>query len=313
MVRVPIRGVVARVLRRASARRAALQVAAARGRGLVLVYHRLAPGGAAPHEVVPCVPCDLFQRHIELLGEMGDVVPLADLLEPPGSRRRVRFAISFDDDYASHHQYALPILRRVGAPATFFLSGRALHGLGPYWWEQLEQLIAERGVREAARLLGVDAATPARLAAACERPERSARLSVTPIARSAPALDGDAIRALADAGMTIGFHTLHHPVLTQLPDAALDAALRAGRAELAAAAGRSVELLAYPHGRADERVAERTRAAGYRAAFATGARPVGPRSDPFLLGRWEAGPLTDDEFLSHLALRLNYPLAVPPR
>jgi hypothetical protein len=74
-----------------------------------------------------------------------------------------------------------------------------------------------------------------------------------------------------------------------------------------------MEFLAYPHGRADRRVAEHARTAGYRAAFATGGRPVGARSDPFLLGRWEAGPLRDDEFLAHLTLRLNYPLAVPRR
>lgn len=313
MVPVPVRSAAARVLRTAGARRAALGVAAARGRGLVLVYHRLAPAGAAPHEVVPCVPCDLFQRHLELLGELGDIVPLTELLAPPGSRRRARFAITFDDDYASHHEYALPILQRVGAPATFFLSGRALHDLGPYWWECLEQLIAQHGIENTAHMLGVDAATPARLAALCEAPELSARLSRLTVAHRAPALDARAIRALADARMTIGFHTLHHPLLTLQPDSALDAALRDGRAELAAAAGRSVELLAYPHGRANDRVAARARDAGYRAAFVTGGRPVGPRSNTFLLGRWEAGPLGDDEFLAHLALRLNYPVAAPRR
>ena len=38
-------------------------------------------------------------------------------------------------------------------PATFFLSGRSLHGLGPYWFESLERLLAERGLHDTRRLL----------------------------------------------------------------------------------------------------------------------------------------------------------------
>jgi hypothetical protein len=163
-------------------------------------------------------------------------------------------------------------------------------------------------------MLGIRAATPARMAAACEAPELAARLSTIPMPRGTPpALDCSAIRALAESGLTIGFHTLHHPVLTHLSHPDIDAALRDGRAELAAVLERPVEFLAYPHGRADKRIAERARLAGYRAAFVTGGHPVGPHSDAFLLGRWEAGPLTDDEFLAHLALRLNSPVAAPRR
>jgi peptidoglycan/xylan/chitin deacetylase (PgdA/CDA1 family)/SAM-dependent methyltransferase len=93
------------------------------------------------------------------------------------------------------------------------------------------------------------------------------------------------VERIAAAGHEIGFHTRRHPVLTELGDEELAEALADGRGELAAAAGRPVELLAYPFGVADERVAAAARSAGYRAAFTVAEEAVTPASDPLLLPR----------------------------
>ncbi len=303
-----------RILRRAALRRAAFRAASARGRALVLVYHRVSPAGAAPHEVVPSLRVTLLRRQLELLGDVGEIVPLAALLGPPAARRRVRFAVTFDDDDPSHAGHALSVLRMLGIPATFFLSGRSLHGLGPYWWVALEQAISAHGLQETRRRLGLPGDTPADLAAACERSggaELAQRLADPGTVPDTSLPQAGELRTLAQAGMTIGFHTLRHSVLTGLPDESLARAMREGRDELAAATGAPVDFLAYPHGQANRRVARAARAAGYRAAFRTGGRPVGPRSDAFFLGRWEPGALAPDEMLAHAALRLNYPPGVP--
>ena len=86
----------------------------------------------------------------------------------------------------------------------------------------------------------------------------------------------DGIGALAAAGMTVGFHTLEHPLLPDLDNDRLAAALTTGREELAAATGRPLTLLAYPHGKADQRVAGAARAAGYAAAWTGWPRPAQP-------------------------------------
>jgi peptidoglycan/xylan/chitin deacetylase (PgdA/CDA1 family) len=309
---VPLRDAGSRVLRIAAARRAALRVAAAGGRALILLYHRITPGGGAPHDVVPAVPIALFQRHVEALADLGDVVPLARLLEPPDSARRVRIAITLDDDDDNHVRHALPILQAAAAPATFFLSGRALRGLGPYWWVVLERLVAERGLAEACAAVGAPAASAVDLAARCEGSPAAERLAALGDGGTPPLARAE-MRALADAGMTVGFHTLRHPVLTALPDDVLAEALVNGRADLAALLGRPVDLFAYPHGRADARVARAARSAGYRAAFGSRGRPVHRGSDPFLLGRWEPGPLPVEELVASVALRLNLPTAARRR
>lgn len=297
-----------RALRVAAWRRLALRAAAARGRSLVLLYHRITPEGRLPHEVIPTVSAALFTQHLEALRELGEIVPLAALLQEPADRHRVRFAITFDDDERSHVDHALPALEACGVHATIFVSGRSLHGLRPYWWLLLEQLIASVGPRRAGSILGLAGDTPERLAAACEgSPAVAHRLTELVDAPSASMLRAEDFRTLADAGMTLGFHTVRHPVLTTLPDEAIEFTIRDGRRTLSEVVGAPIDLFAYPHGRADARVAHCVRAAGYQAAVTTRRRPIASGSDPFLLGRWEPGPLSPTALSAQVALRLNYP------
>lgn len=290
-------------MRSAILRRATLRMAAAAGRALVLVYHRLRPGGPMPHDVVPTLASSIVRMQLEALAEVGDVVPLSELYEPGHTSRRVRFAITFDDDESSHVDHALPLLRSLGLRATFFLSGRTLHGLGPYWWHCLEQLIADRGLRETCRIVGVSAHTPTELAARCQSSAARERICgyVSP---RAPDLSERGISTLVANGMDLGFHTVTHPVLTRLARADVEAALQHGRTELSAVAGVALRHFAYPHGRVNAEVARVTAASGYDAAFASGGRPITPRSDRFLLGRWEPGEMCVEQFLASVAARL---------
>jgi peptidoglycan/xylan/chitin deacetylase (PgdA/CDA1 family) len=309
----PLSAAGSRVLRHTALRQVALGIARMRARSIVLVYHRLGPDGRAAHEVVPSLRTDLFRRQLEALGNIGDIVPLAELLQPPESVKRTRFAITFDDDEPSHVRHALPVLQALGVQATFFLSGRALHGLPPYWWMVLEQAVVETGLPAVCREVGIVADTAKHLAAQLEGSPLVDRVAGLVQPNGDVLLSTEGIEALVGGGMTIGFHTLRHPVLTTLDDVALERALREGLAELSTAAGAPVNLLAYPHGRASTRVAIAARTAAFRAAFRSGRRPMRHDTDAFLLGRWEPGALEPDELIAHVALRLNYPTGGPPR
>lgn len=286
---------------------AARRLAAARGHGLVLVHHRLRDGPAPAHEVAPSVPMRLFRRQVEALAEAGRVVSPEELLSDRRAPGRARFVLTFDDDYPSHAERALPALRAIGVTGTFFLSGRSLHGRGPYWWELLEELVRTRGPRAAAASLGMAGADVGQLALVCERDllrQRDLEREVTAAPRHLAAAD---IAALTAAGMTVGFHTLEHRVLPGLSDDALDQALVLGRRELQDTAGAPMRLFAYPHGKADRRTASRVRDAGYAAAFTGRPGPVRPHEPLHLLPRWEPGPLAVDDLLVRAAVRLHRP------
>jgi peptidoglycan/xylan/chitin deacetylase (PgdA/CDA1 family) len=258
------------------------------------------------------VPVDVFRSQLQALGEICDLVTLDEILrenrsrEPIPRKRRAAIAVTFDDDLPSHAEHALPVLRELGVPATFFLSGRALHGLGPYWFQQLEALLIAYGEREAAALLDLPERRARELVIACEQnADLRRRVSDVVAGLAIPGiLQRDAIAALSAAGMTIGFHTVEHDLLPELTGAALDNAVSRGREDLTAAAGAAMRYFAYPHGKSDARSAAAVRRAGFNAAFTGFPQPVRDGDDRYRLGRWEPGPLAVDDLLVNVAVRL---------
>jgi peptidoglycan/xylan/chitin deacetylase (PgdA/CDA1 family) len=265
----------------------ALRRAARAERSAVLIWHQVGPAAPAAHEVVRTVPTDAFAAQLDLLCELGEVVPLGQL-ERPGTGSRPRFALTFDDDDPGHARHGLPALVDRGLPATFLLSGRWLHGLGPYWWELIESDIRTQGAAPVAERLGPPTtASPVAVTETLTGTAATRDLAATSRGRPPSGMGDEDARALVDAGMEIGFHTIDHPVLPTLDDDALAAAVANGRQELADALGAPIERFAYPHGRADARVAEATAAAGYSGAWTTTKRVVEPSTPAMLRGRWD--------------------------
>jgi peptidoglycan/xylan/chitin deacetylase (PgdA/CDA1 family) len=300
-------------LRSPAVNRAVRALARLRGNDLVLVYHRVGPVAPPGCEVIPAVPQDVFRSQLQALGDTVDLVTLDALLAPNGARttrrepRRPRVAITFDDDLRSHVDVTLPILRELGAPAAFFLSGRSLHGLGAYWFQHLEALLVAQGEPGAAAMLGLPGVRGTELVLACEASANLRHRAVDATAdRPAPeVLDRRAIAALADAGMAIGFHTVRHDILPALSDSAIQEAVSDGRETLAKAAGVAIRYFAYPHGKTDARSAAAVQAAGFEAAFTGHAQPLRRNDDRYRLGRWEPGALGVDDLLVNLAVRLH--------
>jgi peptidoglycan/xylan/chitin deacetylase (PgdA/CDA1 family) len=287
--------------------RVALRISA-RKVGVVLVYHAVDERhGDRRRELVPPHGLALFEAQLRHVRRCYDVVPAAAIPEAVASRRRGRripLAITFDDDLESHVRLAAPALRRAGLPATFFITGAGLEGSAEHWWERLQR-VADRGLTadERARLVALLGGEPP------PRPGRDATIAfgraieqLSPQRRDAvdrlleelagppPAgagLRAAQARALAGDGLELGFHTRRHYRLTTLAGEAIETAMVEGRDAVAAVAGRPPALLAYPHGRADARVARAAQAAGYTAAFTTIPHAVRPDEPRWLLPRVE--------------------------
>jgi peptidoglycan/xylan/chitin deacetylase (PgdA/CDA1 family) len=90
-------------------------------------------------------------------------------------------------------------------------------------------------------------------------------------------LSADEILDMQRRGVAFHSHTCSHASLPSLDDDRLAHELVESRAALQRLLGRKVEYLAYPFGRADERVVAAARQAGYRAAFS--AQPGFNRRD----------------------------------
>lgn len=205
---------------------------------LVLCYHAVSPRWSAGLSVTP----DAFERQISYLLDRGwAAATFADVVRAGPARS---IAVTFDDAFASVKTYALPILRRLGVPATVFAPTDYISRQAPLAWLGLSQWDA-----------GPDAA------------------ELTP-------MSWDDLRELSDLGWEIGSHTRTHPMLTRVSDDdVLTSELRESREECAERIGRPVTTIAYPYGDVDDRVQTLTRRAGYTAAAALGW-PSGI-ADPF--------------------------------
>jgi peptidoglycan/xylan/chitin deacetylase (PgdA/CDA1 family) len=280
-----------------------------------------------------------FRRHLETLARIGTPISMAELLRgldggplPPNP-----LMITFDDGYRSCHDVALPILREMGIPATFFVATSFVNERKLYWWERIAVALHRARCRRAALTypfaLAVDADDPESRHTLDDLVKDTHALDVArfldELCRALdvewnPAIEAehanelimtwDQVRALARAGMAVESHTRHHRVLETLDDSALRDDLVGARCDLERELGQRVEAISYPVGRRvrDPRIRAAISAAGYRIGFANcgGVNPLWPAAlrgalafDPLGIRRVSAETsVSDSMFLTQLAI-----------
>jgi len=267
-------------------------------RSLILAYHGVHDGVADPRLNFDGmhVRARRFARQMRYVARRYEVTTLDGLLDggPSAGRSRPRAVITLDDGYRNVQRVAQPILRALGLPATVFVpTDFALRARG-FWWDRLRVMVAaaERPHVAAAaggagrtlplRTLGEQKAALAQLSDDLRRltsPRRetalrslATRLGVRASADAGPLgerLSAAEVRALAEAGITIGSHGVSHDALVLLTPEALAHELSESKRRLEEWTGRPVAWLAYPHGQFSAAVVEATRRAGYRGAVTT--------------------------------------------
>jgi peptidoglycan/xylan/chitin deacetylase (PgdA/CDA1 family) len=143
--------------------------------------------------------------------------------------------VTFDDAFRSVAR-ALPVLERLGIPATVFAC--------PSYAEDGRPLAVPELATEAARL-----------------PDELATMG------------WEELRGLVESGIEVGSHTSTHAHLTRLDGDLLDRELRESKARLEDELGCPCRYLAYPYGEEDARVRAAAQGAGYEAAFALPGPP----------------------------------------
>lgn len=82
------------------------------------------------HHSVPPAEARRFDRQLALLGRLGEIVPLDDVVAEPDGTWRI--AITFDDALCSFAEVAAPLLAARGMPCTLFVPSAVL-GVAPPW------------------------------------------------------------------------------------------------------------------------------------------------------------------------------------
>ena len=215
----------------------------------ILMYHSVAATGD-PLSVTP----EQLDAHLAYLESAGfTTVSLSQVLdheEGKGSLPSHPIVLTFDDGYEDAYSAALPLLKKRGQTATFFV-------VSGFMGRDHQHRVVDR-------------------------------------ASGKPYLTWDETRALRDAGMEIGSHTVNHGKLTELHPDAVRIQLEHSKRDLEAKLGQKVSVFAYPFTAHRFGVRKAVLAAGYRGAV------VGARGG---LDRYELQRFTVHRFLGVEDLR----------
>ncbi len=284
----------------------------------ILTFHRVHAQTDAlfPGEV----DVQRFARLMQYVAQVFKVLPLREAArqQREGSLPARALAITFDDGYADNQEQALPVLQKLGLPATFFVATGFLDG-GRMWNDTVIETV--RRCTQAQIDLSALGLGLGQLPLADTAQRRAAIESILPLVKYKPLalreqvlaqlhhaagspqlpvnlmMRSEQVRSLHAAGMEIGGHTVHHPILTELLDADAQAEILQGREALQGLIAAPVLTFAYPNGKPgrdyDARHVDMVREAGFEAAVTTAVGVSRTGDDPFQLPRftpWDRSP-----------------------
>lgn len=299
---------------------------------MVLVYHRIGPSGSDPLGL-NVTPAHLAE-HLEVLGSgRYRPVSLADLtcglLEEALPSHAV--AVTFDDGYRGVLTEAKPLLEKHGIPATAFVPSGFVGEGREFWWEKLDDVIPgstncwpqrRREIGHAIRLtagilrrrdgrtqlyrehfLRLRVLEPAERQAALDDLAAGLPARRSPRPTSLP-LSPEELRALAACDLvTIGAHTITHPVLAALSPRAQEQEIADSKAELEQLLDRPVRSFAYPYGgptEYGEPAVTAVRRSGFDLACANVPGLVRAGTDVFQIPRFVVRDWDGETFERHL-------------
>ncbi len=287
----------------------------------IFCYHGFRPAGPAGSPLeTRLMPVNQFEKQLKLFRRYGTPTSLEDLLKPVAEISGRRVVITIDDGYASTFDHAFPILQKYDWPATVFLPTGFVDRESLLWTDWLEFLIWKApNVSPAFRWNG--STVPLALYSATQRrsfiAQQKSVLKGMPISdvldwlkslerhigitydwSSVPPLlqplTWDQVRVMRASGLiSVGSHTVSHPILSNCPADGREAELLDSKHRIETELGAPCHLFAYPHAMLADITSETesaVRKAGYSLAVTmeSGHSRVAP-FQPFRVSRWGAG------------------------
>jgi peptidoglycan/xylan/chitin deacetylase (PgdA/CDA1 family)/ubiquinone/menaquinone biosynthesis C-methylase UbiE len=283
---------------------------------LVLAYHRIlddreeAPFDGGVYSATP----SMLDAQLQFLTRNFEVVSPEALAGARNAWGR-RVVVTFDDGYRDNYELAFPILRKHGAPATFFLTTGFVDNPSVAWWDELAWMVKQSPRR------ALDRGDWLECSLALDGDRRRAIAELTRTYKSLPSdrteafLDYCAEAAgtgrcdpragadlwmtwemaakLRDAGMTIGGHSVTHPVLGRAEPELQKREIEECALRLREELGLPMRFFAYPvglRGSFDDATRRILRGAGVELAFSLYGGYVRPgQLDPYDVPRTTVG------------------------
>jgi peptidoglycan/xylan/chitin deacetylase (PgdA/CDA1 family) len=240
---------------------------------LAFTYHRVGVVDSAYDSGLWDATPEAFEREVELLKKEFDVIAPDELIAAPPPRRGRYVLLTFDDGYRDNFDEALPILRRHGIPATFFVTTGFLDSRVISWWDEIAWMV-HSSRRSALRPDGwlhdalslepeAREGTTKVLIDRCKSlPGEEQPAFLDSLAHAAGTgrhrpdghelwMTWDDVRHLRAEGMHVGGHTASHPLLARLPADEQEREIAGCKERIETELGEPMRYFSYPDGGRD--------------------------------------------------------------
>ena len=291
----------------------------------ILIYHQVSK------DVDPMRPADpveaLFRWHMQLLRDYFNPLPLATAVQllQKDSLPANSVCVTFDDGYLNNLEVAQPVMEEFSIPATVFVATAFSQGRN-MWNDRLIDLLGQPDITEinldALQLesvsLGdwghrrrvVDRIIPViKYKSLTERNDIIDQLYCDNNALEADRkmMSQEEVRQLSRKNITIGAHTVDHPILKSLSSDEQRRQISGSKEALEGITGQTVAGFAYPNGQPgtdyDKASRELVREAGFDYAVTTRWGISTKNTHRFELNRFTPWDLTPARF--HLRMLRN--------
>jgi peptidoglycan/xylan/chitin deacetylase (PgdA/CDA1 family) len=297
----------------------------ARRQGVPRILMLHAVGGEGQETIYPynhAYETRVFEAELRYLSRHFSIVPLARIVERSrrGDTERCReLALTFDDGLRNSVTVAYPILRRLALPATFFVCPGLIESGEWQWAYEMSARLTHLSPAERADLLprvGAPTGSIDRVMRWMKNLDTAKRVTIqkrigeatshfAPTATERFLFDTMTWQDLASLDsnlITIGSHSMSHPILSKTDPEQLKYEIVESRRVLERRLERPINYFCYPDGAYDDSVVKLVRQE-YLAAVTTDVGCVSASDDVHLLARIGAG----EEDVHDLAWRLHRP------
>lgn len=256
------------------------RISTSKSRLWVLMYHRILPFDDprfALEEPGMVVTPASFHRHLQILKELFEILPLSEWLERRQAGKPLPLracAITFDDGWLDNYEFALPILRQEGVPATLFAVSGMIGTSLQFWPNRLARILSQPQCDEYLDWLpGYSHPRPpqnreeiAKLISRCKElgdvdickhlDATEARLRLSKVDQPA-LMNWDQLKAMHKSDVEIGSHTSHHHrLLTTLPPEIVTTEILQSKKIIEERLEETVKLFCYPNGDVSAKASE---------------------------------------------------------
>lgn len=261
---------------------------------------------------------EIFRRQIEYVARYHTIISSGDLEDIVNGSRRLppnAMVLTFDDGYRDVYDVALPILQKLGLPATVFITTGSVDRQESIWSNKIYYYFYLTRKKEFQLTLPDRSQTVEKWETPAQRrlvilhvnqmlkraPEKDLQPSIQALAEALdvpieadpigqlPMLTWDMVRSLRTSSVfSLGAHTVNHPILSRCDIEKQRFELEESRNRITKETGEECRYLAYPNGQKQDftdQTQQLAREVGYALAFKFYPDVPGQKIDPMAVPR----------------------------